>query len=102
MEITGKNIYAGVDPYVEQVKQNSKAGPQTEKVAATAKPEDTVNFSKAAQEIQEAQKAAKAVPDVREDKVTEIQQRIESGTYQVDGDKIAFNMLRESLINQKI
>ena len=59
MEISEKNAYAGIDPYVEQVKQSSRPDPQTEKTAPVAKPEDTVNLSQEAMEIQEAQKAAK-------------------------------------------
>ena len=102
MEISGKNTYTNIDPYVEQVKSTSRPDPQTEKTAPAAISGDTVNLSREAKEIQEAQKAAKIVPDVREDKVAEIQQRIQTGTYEVNGDKVAFNMLRESLINQKI
>ena len=38
--------------------------------------------------------------DIREEKVAEIKEKIDSGTYNVDGQKAAANMLRESLINQ--
>ncbi|MBI9082917.1 MAG: flagellar biosynthesis anti-sigma factor FlgM [Desulfobacterales bacterium] len=102
MEISEKNVYTNIDPYVEQVKPNSRPDPHAEKATHAAKPGDTVNLSREAKEVQEAQKAAKAVPDVRENKVAEIQQQIQAGTYKVNGDKVAFNMLRESLINQKI
>ena len=40
------------------------------------------------------------IPDVREGKVKEIKAQIEEGTYKVDGEKIAFNMIRESLIDE--
>ena len=90
MEISEKNVYTNIDPYVEPVKPNSRPDPHAEKAAPAAKPEDTVNLSREAREIQEAQKEAKAVPDVRENKVAEIQQQVQDGTYQVNGDKIGF------------
>jgi negative regulator of flagellin synthesis FlgM len=102
MEITGKGTYATIDPYVEQVKQNSNQEARAGKAAALATPEDKVDFSHQAQEIKDAQKAAKALPDVREDKVAEIRQRLETGAYDANADKIAFHMLRESMINQKV
>jgi flagellar biosynthesis anti-sigma factor FlgM len=40
-----------------------------------------------------------AIPDVRSDKVAEIRRRIEDGTYEIQPDKIAEKMIRESLLN---
>jgi anti-sigma28 factor (negative regulator of flagellin synthesis) len=40
-----------------------------------------------------------ATPEIREDKVGQFKGEIESGTYSVEGDKVAPKMLRESLID---
>ena len=36
---------------------------------------------------------------MRSDKVAEIKSRIENGTYEIQADKIADKMIRESLLN---
>lgn len=58
---------------------------------------DTVNLSSAAKELSRAKSQLEEVPDVREDKVAEIKKQIQDGTYQPDAQKIAGNMLRDSL-----
>ena len=40
------------------------------------------------------------LPDVREEKVAQIKQRIEEGSYEIDGKKIAEKMIGEALINE--
>jgi negative regulator of flagellin synthesis FlgM len=60
---------------------------------------DTVVISETAKRIQAAQSQLEAIPDVRSDKVAEIRRRIEDGTYEIQPDKIAEKMIRESLLN---
>jgi negative regulator of flagellin synthesis FlgM len=59
-----------------------------------------VVISDAAKRIQEAQSKIQAIPDVRAEKVAELKARIENGTYEINPDKIAGKMIRESLINE--
>jgi negative regulator of flagellin synthesis FlgM len=40
-----------------------------------------------------------SIPDVREDKVAELKEQVESGTYEIDAEKIAEKMLKDSLLN---
>ena len=49
--------------------------------------------SKEAQSFSEMLKKLKAVPEVREDKVSELQEKIESGQYFVSADNIAMSLL---------
>jgi len=60
---------------------------------------DTVVLSDTAKKIQETQTQLKAIPDVREDKVAQLKEQIENGTYEIDEEKIADKMLKDSLFN---
>lgn len=52
--------------------------------------------SKAA-EMQKAKQIAQDTPDIREDKVAAIKERIKNGTYQLDSGLIADGILREAI-----
>ncbi len=54
---------------------------------------DDFTISQQAQDLQSANNIAKSTPDVRENKVNEIQELIKSGNYQVDLSKIADKIL---------
>ena len=54
---------------------------------------DIVALSSQAKDYQVAARALKEVPDVRQDKVNEIQSKIESGNYNVSAKDIAAKLL---------
>jgi negative regulator of flagellin synthesis FlgM len=58
-------------------------------------PADRVNISNRSKEIADIMAAANQLPDVRTDKVQQIKQSVEAGTYTVDASKIAANMLKD-------
>jgi negative regulator of flagellin synthesis FlgM len=60
---------------------------------------DRVALSSQAQELKAAQEAIKQMEDVDKEKVAKIKAQIEAGTYKVDGQKAADNILAESLLN---
>lgn len=70
-----------------------------EKPVTPAAKGDRVVLSSQAQELKAAQKAIKQMGEVDEEKVAEIKARIKAGTYKVDAQKAAGNMLAESLLN---
>ena len=53
-------------------------------------------------QVKEAREQLDLIPDVREEKVAEIKDQLEKGTYNIDGKKIAFKMVKESLIDEII
>lgn len=65
------------------------------KAAATEK----VDLSAKAKEYQRIRQVLDQVPDVRQEKVQELKERIESGNYAVDSGKVAAKMVGESLID---
>lgn len=55
--------------------------------------QDEVILSSQAQEMSAAQKALQNVPDVRSDKVKELESQVSAGTYRVDAKDIAQKMI---------
>ena len=98
MEITPKDS-VNIEAYVNQVQDKDKVEATPEKAEKQQAKTDTVVLSDAAQRIQEARKQLDALPDVREDKVAQLKQQIENGTYEIDAEKIADKMLKDSLLN---
>ena len=88
-----------IDAYVKQVHDNNKAGPAAEQPDKSAPKTDTVVISEAAKKVQEARAQLNDIPDVREDKVAELRNQIQNGTYQVDAEKTADKLLKEHLRN---
>jgi negative regulator of flagellin synthesis FlgM len=100
MEITSKNQADAIEAYVSQVQVKPRPEEAAEKdPRPQAITSDTVVISETAKRIQAAQSQMEAIPDVRSDKVAEIRRRIEDGTYEIQPDKIAEKMIRESLLN---
>ena len=86
---------------ISQYKINEeKASLETVKQSADGiAQEDKVTLSSTARDIHQAEKALEKLPDVREEKVRELKDRIEAGKYDVNGEKIAEKMLNESLLD---
>lgn len=60
---------------------------------------ERVDLSAKAKEFQRIRQILDQIPDVREEKIQELKDRIESGNYAVDSGKVAAKMLGESLID---
>ncbi|MGA3207219.1 MAG: flagellar biosynthesis anti-sigma factor FlgM [Syntrophales bacterium] len=78
----------------EKVQEESSA-----KVDGSAAPEEKVNLSTKARDIQQLRDAVSQLPDVREDKISELKDQVDTGTYDVNGQKIAEKMVSESLLD---
>jgi negative regulator of flagellin synthesis FlgM len=57
---------------------------------------DQVVLSKTAQDFSQVMNALRNVPDIREDKVNEVLQRMESGKYNVNGKEIMDKLMPDS------
>ena len=57
------------------------------------------NYSKKAQnDHKKALDIARSTPEIREDRVKELKEKIKNGTYKVDSGKVADGMLREAIL----
>lgn len=59
---------------------------------------DQVVLSSEARDIYKTKKLLEEYPVVREEKVAEIKKQIGLETYEFNGNKVAFNMIKESLL----
>ncbi len=80
-------------------KSNNKA---VEKAEPTKQSKDKIEISEKAKEFQVAFKAFNNLPEVREEKVKAVQEKIKSGNYHVSGKEIADKMLEGFIIDKKI
>ena len=87
---------------IQSYQRAENVAPAVDKQAGSApavKPEEKVNLSTQAKEIQQAKVAVSQSSDIREEKVQEIKSQVEKGTYNVSGEQIANKMVGESIID---
>jgi negative regulator of flagellin synthesis FlgM len=85
---------------IQQYQLNAKTTPEPEKqIAGNIVPEEKVSLSTKAKDIQQVKETIDRLPNVREEKVEDLRNRIEQGIYNVSGDKIAEKMVGESLLD---
>jgi negative regulator of flagellin synthesis FlgM len=60
---------------------------------------EKVDLSAKAKDIRQIKQILDQTPDVREEKVLELKNQIDTGSYKVNSDKIAEKMVGESLID---
>ncbi len=87
---------------IQQYQKTEKVEDRAPEKAAAANnlvPEEKVNLSTTAKDVQNLKNAISKLPDVREEKVQALKDQIEKGTYRVDADKVADKMVGESLID---
>jgi len=93
-----------LNPFVN--KDTQAADSRREKPAAEAHPAskaeesgagDVVQLSSRSRLIARAQELASQAPEVREDRVNDLRNRINAGTYNVSGQVVADSMLKKSI-----
>ena len=99
MKISDQNASVNIDAYINQVKKNQEADPSAESTAQQQRKRDSVELSKTAKELQTARKLMEQVPEIRTDKVAHLKAQIENGTFEIDPDKLAEKLIKESLFN---
>ena len=97
MEIDDKIISYEISKHLpgstpnETKKIQEKQVSDEQKIERTDQPEQDaiVNLSQASKEAQQIDEIISSQPDVREDKVSVLKERIDSGTYKVDHEGVA-------------
>ena len=90
MKINNNNISKMLSAYNKQSLNTSKL---KENESTRLKRKDEINISDEAKEIQSLMKKLKDMPEVRQEKINEIKEKINSGNYEIDPEKIAEKML---------
>jgi negative regulator of flagellin synthesis FlgM len=82
-------------PSVVPASRVRRAAPQAAAPAASA---DSVSLSSEARSLAATRQAVEAAPDVREDRVAELKQRIARGEYDVPANALARKLLKKTSI----
>jgi negative regulator of flagellin synthesis FlgM len=103
MKIDDKILNYEISKYLPKSTQNAtekigeKPLSEEQKVEGSERPDqDTiVNLSQASREVQKIREIILSEPDVREDKVSDLKERIESGRYTIDHKAVADKLVNE-------
>ena len=104
MKISNNQMDQILSLYAQQSKVTGAKNKTTD-ANATAKPagkRDELVLSDRAREIQLAMKAAKASPDIREERVQTIKAQIQSGTYSVPAEDVARMMINRAVADKLV
>lgn len=98
MKVSG--IRNPISEIIQQYQANGQTPPESDKQASVnTVQEEKVSLSAKGRDIQQARKVINSLSDVRTEKVEELRNKIEQGTYHVNGEDIAEKMVGESLID---
>ncbi|HHN63777.1 MAG TPA: flagellar biosynthesis anti-sigma factor FlgM [Nitrospirae bacterium] len=96
MKINGGKLPEGQEAYLRTEKtQGKEAINQTDKTRQKNSIQDRVELSGKAKELDALKKAINELPEIREKRVEEIRQAIETGNYRIDPFKVAGKILEE-------
>lgn len=96
MKIDGNSTIGKLKAY--EARKKDKVSPEeASQKSASSTPHESVELSARAKEINQIQRQLEGIPEIRQEKVDEISQRIEEGTYQVDAEEVAWKMIRDRL-----
>lgn len=104
MIISGKQVEQVLNAYNTQkaynAEENKKRAEKSKKAYMTTG--DKIEISRRASDFQLAMKAIKATPDIREEKIKAIKEKIAAGTYNIDAEKIAQRIIERALIDKRV
>jgi negative regulator of flagellin synthesis FlgM len=86
---------------IQQYEQNEslRKGKATQEEISSSIPQEKVEFSDTAKEMQQIKNAVDEIPDVRESKVEALKSQIENGTYNVNGEEVAEKIIGEAMLD---
>lgn len=90
----------GIRPGPKDVQQ-AKSSPKLQEGKGSPEDQsDKVMLSEIAVKMRHAMETIHELPDIREDRVSSIQNRLQNGTYPVDSERLAAKILDEALSNE--
>ena len=79
----------------EKIGEKPLSGEQKAEGSERSNQDTIVNLSEASKEVQKIREIILSEPDVREDKVADLKERIESGKYSIDHKAVADKLVNE-------
>jgi negative regulator of flagellin synthesis FlgM len=102
MRIPEKGALQSLPDLNRSTKAATRGAAQPDPVKRPTGGKDTVSFTETGRELKTAAHHARLVPDIREDRVMQLKRQLEEGSYRVQGDRIAGNLIDETLENNDI
>ena len=99
MKIPPKDPSLNINEYVKQVNRKQETDAPSESGAKPVDKADTVKISQEARELQEAKEILKKMPEIQAEKVAELKNQINNGTYEIRSGKTAEKMVTEFLLH---
>lgn len=100
MKIDGSD--AQLNPLLSVDKEQSSDQRNNAPVRSSDRGQDRLEFSTESRAIQPLVDQVKQSPDIRTDKVAEISQQVESGTYNVRAEVVADAIISGSIVSEKV
>lgn len=106
MQISNDSVYNAVRAYLnQQVKEprNDKCRVDTGRAKQLCGPTaDTMELSDRAKDIGFALKVVRGTPEIRENLVNALKEKIEAGAYTVSGEKIAEKIIARAVVDELV
>jgi flagellar biosynthesis anti-sigma factor FlgM len=102
MRIPEKGVMQSPSARNESNEEPARVSPRPKTVVRPTGDTDTVRLTEKGRELKTAAQQARLVPDIREDRVMRLKRQLEEGSYRVMGDRIAGNLIDETLENNTI
>lgn len=99
MKIENRDSSNNIQAYVSRTQDVAEGRDSKELPSGHEAPADRVELSAAAEALQQTQQLLAEVPEVRLDKVAELQAKIQAGLYNVRGEEVAAKMLGSGLFD---
>jgi len=90
-----------IDPSHRVQKEETSTDRQNARVPNTQQVEDRLEFSTSIREFQQLDKKAREAPEIRADRVAEIERELNSGTYNIKAEKVAEAMITGAIVNKR-
>lgn len=95
MKISSNQVESILKLYTSKIQGSGKK----RKSAVGEEKQDTVTFSSRVEEVRELYAQYKELPEVREELVKSIQERLSRGEYQVSGEEVARKMVQREMVD---
>lgn len=80
-----------------QQRQVTKVSRYGSKISSVRRSEDHLTLSESAMEFKELKGILENIPEIRQEKVAALKEKIQQGEYQVDSEKVAEEILMEEI-----
>ncbi len=91
------NMMSGMDTLEQTSRTRNVEKTSAEQQQATGVESDNVTLSKKSKDVSEMTLTLKSMPDVRDDKIADLKERIANGTYNISAKDVAAKIVNTAL-----